>query len=275
MKKTQLLFLSLIFLSCQFLLAQTEIQDTLPAKKVFGDSVSIRWKKNADSVIYLGFHSDKFYLIDSVKLDKKGNGFLRLPINYIDGLCFIGFPSKKGYFDFIYEKNKKIKIEISDDNQPLFPSSSVNQNMINYIKIINKYQVLSKKINDTSLKTSEKEKVQDDLNKLFQEKENFITDYLSKKTNDYLEFLFRTQKKLDLSKFNPTTYQDTLDIINYQVAHYWDFIDFTDERIIYNPLITEKLDEYFDKIIFLNIDTHKVKAIEIINKSLSNKKTYQ
>jgi thiol-disulfide isomerase/thioredoxin len=62
---------------------------------------------------------------------------------------------------------------------------------------------------------------------------------------------------------------------NYTRDHYFDKVDFTDERILYTPLMQPKLDDYFNKKLIQIPDSVIPQALKIINRSKSNKLIYQ
>ena len=62
---------------------------------------------------------------------------------------------------------------------------------------------------------------------------------------------------------------------NYQKEHYWDYFDYTDERLLYTPLYKPKLEKWFTQILYQNYDSIKPEVYQFIENVRTNKRVFQ
>jgi thiol-disulfide isomerase/thioredoxin len=64
---------------------------------------------------------------------------------------------------------------------------------------------------------------------------------------------------------------DSVWLFNYYKNHYWDNIDFTDERLVRTPHLQRRLDNYFENLLFQNPDSIATAADWVIDKARAGK----
>jgi thiol-disulfide isomerase/thioredoxin len=256
------------------------------ALKAEGYRISIKWEGLKDTSVYLAHYFDtKIYVNDTIKLDKKGKGVFTGNKNLHEGL-YVLYLTDKVYFDLL----------IGNDQE--FSVTTDSSNVIKNLKIENSEQSENFLTYQNILRAKSNEK--NELNKLYQQSENsekliigkkieaidnYIVEYMSAESKKYQGTMYSLflkiadrviAPKLEISKDTPG--YDSISwfhYYNFNRDHYFDYVDFSDERILYTPLINSKLDEYFNKILIQSPDSIIPQAFKILDRSKKNQLVFQ
>jgi len=256
------------------------------AAKAEGYRISINWEGLKDSSVFLAHYFDtKIYIDDTTRLDQYGKGIFTGTKSLHEGLYVIYF-NDKTYFDILIGSDQEFLVSTSYPD--IYNNLKINgtiesENFLKYQNFLRTQSIEKSKL--------EKEAQQADITQkaIFQQKINSIDDQVtnfieaeSKKNpgSMYAVFLKTSQPvttpALTIEKSHPQ--YDSIawfHYYNYNRDHFFDNVDFTDERILFTPLMQPKLDNYFNRILIQSPDSVSPQALKIINKSKSNKLVYQ
>jgi len=259
-KKSIILFL--LFFSQTYLFAQ-------------GYKIDVQVKQLADSNIYLGYHyGNEQYVIDTAHLDKNGKGVFErkniLPI----GVYMIVFPNMK-YFDILMPAQQvfKIKNDTSNLNSNLeIEGSKENEMYAKYQKfstgILSKIAELSKTNNPKN------QKLTDSLQLVIRNERNRI---IKQEPNTFFASLLKSMVDPDIPEnlANPDNPADFEKRMNYLTSHYFDNYDFNDERLLFSPVLYNKILNYYGKLVENNNDTIINSVDNILSRSFKNTEVYR
>jgi len=251
MKK--LLLLTFIFYN--YLLAQN---------KFYEFNFKINNLKN--SHIFFGYHfGDNKYVTDTIYLNSKGEGFLKketLP----QGIYFIALPNMK-YTNFLVLEKQLYKISTDTSNllrNLVVENNKENEIFIDYQIKLNNYKQVISKIKKQIKQYPDSEKFL--LQNISQEEklwENYVSNIISNYPNFFSTKIIKSLKSKDFT---------------FDAEKYFEHIDFYDERLLFSPVFSTVIDNFFTSIPGLtinNIDS-LYKAIDyILMTSIKNTSIYE
>ena len=223
--------------------------------------IKVTFKPYKNQYIYLGHYFGKqLPIIDSVKLNDKSEGIFKGPKKLGGGIYLIGYPDKKGFFEMLVDKQQKFSV-IADTatirtagitflNSPdnvLF--ASYQQTMASKGKEIDaaKNQLAAAKTHSDSAHLNE------ELIKADKGIQEYRDGLIKSNPNSILSVLLITMREPVLSGAlkNPKTKADSLAAYRYFKDHFWDGVDFFDDRLAFTPfsLFESKLDKYFEELV--------------------------
>jgi thiol-disulfide isomerase/thioredoxin len=250
-----------------------------------GYRYSIRLNGNADSVIYLAhYYGNKQYLDDTARPDKNGlyafEGKEKLP----SGMYVVAGQKKNKYFDFFVsgDQHAEFQCDPADITGSMhIKNSDENKLFFEYIgflaqkqKEVQPLQSLLKKgsISKDSIALIRKQMETVNLD---------VKDYISKIINEHAGYLsiafIKANNEPELKPYlvNSEGKADSSHMFQIYRQHFFDNIDFTDERLIYTPVLTEKIDLYLDKLALQHVDSIMVACDYVINKGIVNKEVFK
>ena len=229
---------------------------------------------------YLG----NIYIKDSLQLDNNGSGIFQGDTLLPQGLYKI-YLDDKNHFDFLLGADQTLSI-----SKETFNSSDIEitgaietEEFAKYTIFLKNLQTkgaeLSKEIE--SANAQEKIKLQAEMNKLTPEIQAYWFNIKEKYPNTLLSafLLANYVPALDISTLPPEIQQNDSSLLlarfNYQKEHFWDYFNYTDERLLYTPLYKPKLETWFTKVLYQNYDSIKPYVYKFIEDVRPNKRIFQ
>lgn len=241
-----------------------------------------------DSSIYLGYHfGDKQYVKDTIVLDKAGNGLFSGNESLDQGIYMVILPGRR-YFEMLIsdDQNFSLDCDYSDFTGTLkFNGSGENSAFVAYQKkwlgmqqeasgIVKRVQ--NNKANNDSLKI---------LTSLQKEEEVKMKEYLRSviaiNNGNLLATLVKSLLPLEVPEFKVpagTKNPDSVKwVMNYQynLDHFFDNINLTDERLLRTPILQARLDVFFKNVVIQAPDSINKEIDKLIAKVKNNYKVFQ
>jgi len=238
-----------------------------------------------DSMIYFGHHFGNGYFVnDSVKLDKNGQAIFKGNSKLKGGIYFILLP-KNRYFDFLI------------DNDQHFSITCDTTDFLNTVKFKNTYQnekfyayqkYLSQKYTEINSKKEIQKKyitnldtlmlIEDDIeliyNKIYLLKEEIISEH----PDSLISILI----KASLPIVPPPSPRDSNGVLidslfeyRYTKQHFFDNVNFADERLLQTAILQNKVFDYLTQMSIPHYDSIMVDIDYIVAKSAANEETYK
>jgi len=231
-----------------------------------GYEIKVTLKPITNQYIYLGHYSGKqFPVIDSVKLNEKSEGVFRGNKALGGGIYIIAYPKKDRFLELLVDKQQHFSI-IADTSDPVRNRKFINspendaftlyqEEMMGKGRIIDSFSTRLK--NSTNPKDSAYWSAQ--LKKSTDDISVFRKQVMAKNPNTLLSLLMQLMEepKVPPADKHPGGKYDSTFAYHYFKDHYWDGINFWDDRITRTPasLFEERLDKYFNTLVYPSPDS--------------------
>lgn len=268
MKKT-IVFLSLILSSITSFAAGKD-----------GYLVKVKLNGLKDTVCYLGNHfGDKQYIRDTARIDNKGNAVFKGDKKLEGGLYLIITPSKK-YFEIVVNDDQDFAIEtdtVEFIKHAKITGSEENKLFFEYLNFVS-----AKHYEITPLRAMyEKNKANDSatyylnkINAIDKEVKDFKINYQNKYPQHVITAIFKATKEIEIPEtpILANGRPDSTFSYRYYKAHFFDNIDFCDDRLLRTPIFHQKLEQYMKNMILQIPDSINKESDIIIAKAKKGNK---
>jgi thiol-disulfide isomerase/thioredoxin len=250
--------------------------------------VSISISGLRDSTIYLAYHfGDKQYVMDTVRLDSRGNGIFTGRETLPQGIYMIVLPGRR-YFEILMTENQNFSLSCSYNdyfNTLRFTRSEINTAFNDYqkkwVSLQQKAGAVAKRIqnnkgNSDSLKVlTAKQKEHESIMK------SYLKSVIERNGTNLLSVLVKSMLPLEVPEFNVPAGIHNPDSVkwllkyNYNKDHFFDNIDLTDERLLRTPILQARLDAFFRNVVIQAPDSINREIDRLIRKCQANPKVFQ
>lgn len=248
-------------------------------------SISVELDQAANKEIQLTYHFlGKIYPNATIKLDEKGKGTFAGDTLLPQGLYKI-YLDKDHHFDFLLGADQEFTLTNPgfDSNTMKIKGTIEGEEFVSYLGFLEEMKARGAKLNSSfkNASDSEKEKIRQDLKELNQEMQSYWEQIGKKYPGSFLyQFLVANYvPPLDIETLPAEVQQnDSLLLLarfNYQKDHFWDYFDYTDERMLYTPFYKSKLETWFTKVLYQNYDSIKPYAYEFLDRVEKDKRIFQ
>ncbi len=218
-------------------------------------SIQITLENITDTVCYLAYtYGDSHMIADTAEVKNdtfEFKGKSDLP----EALYVVVGDAKNRLFDLMITNDQKFKVkaDAKNINETIkIKGSEENKKFYEYIKYISKHTKLMKPLQDSLKKVTDdavlKNNINNQLKEIDAEVVSFQHEFIKKEANTFLgKFLLGTL---------PVEIPPTLDSAsrkvryNYYKNHYWDHIDFSDNRMLNTPFLYNMWEQYLDKTLY-------------------------
>lgn len=251
-----------------------------------GYSIEVEWLGLKDTTIYLAHYYDtKIFVNDTLRLNKNGIGTFKKNESLKQGLYLL-YLNESIYVDFLIGSQQTLKMKLNNSdlaNSLKVSGASDSERFRNYQQFLKqqleKQRLLNEQIKNTA--ENEKEPLQNQLNQLDRDFDNFFKKEMELDPKSMYHVFLKAVERFDIPEppFDKTTASyDSLAwfyTYNYRRDHFFDGIDFSDDRILNTPLIKPKLDNYFNKILIQAPDSIIPQALKYLRISEKTPSMYQ
>ncbi len=229
-----------------------------------GYEIKVTLKPFTNQYVYLGYYSGKQYpVVDSVLLNGQSQGVFKGTEPLGGGIYLLAYPSKKQFLEFLVDKQQQFSI-IADTLKPFdrkFVNSPENVKFIDYQ---NRMNTRSKSIHEAREGIKNATTAKDSA--IWSAKLKTLADSLSayrrqiikQNPNSFLSVLMYLMEEPKVpASVNVNGKYDSAFAYQYFKKHYWDGIDFWDDRVTRTPatLFDERLDKYFNTLVYPSADS--------------------
>jgi thiol-disulfide isomerase/thioredoxin len=229
-----------------------------------GYDIKVNFKGCKDTMVYLVKYTfDQQYISDTCKKVKNGMIEFKGKKDLDKGVYTLVSQEKSIYFDFFINESQKFTIttDISDIVSNLKTvNSKENDLFFSYIKYITaKNQDFNKTREQAKGKSKEDSTkfINEKIRLLNEEVKKFEADFMlrSKGTFVYDVLNLKTEKEPANVPKASNGRPDSIYQYYYYKSHFFDGINFKDERIIRTPFFDDRIKKYFDNVILMHPDT--------------------
>lgn len=254
--------------------------------KAEGYRISVQWKGLEDSTIILAhYYNSQIYADDTIQLNSNGEGAFTGDKPLQQGLYVLYF-NASNFFDFILGSDQNFEMKTSTGDllgNLSFLGSQENSDFLNYQRTLSQKMTEKKALTD-QLKSQDpevKKNAQSKASELDKQVKQFIDQEIEKNPKNMYGLFLRLTEQLIVPEppYEKTTPKyDSLAWIytyNYRRDHFFDKLDFTDERMLFTQVLKPRLDSYFNEILFPNPDSIIGQAKKILKAAEPNPITFQ
>ena len=235
---------------------------TLFAFAAIAQGYNIKLQSNYKAgIVYLTYYMGKdFILQDSSAVSNTGVSVFKAEKKLPGGIYVIVFPGKRLTADFLIDKEQTIII-VADTNRldkiqiTGSPANVLFKQYQAYVAVKGK-QLQEERTAYTTAKTKDDSaKHEMAYKKYSKELNDYRTGIVTGKPTSMMAVLLNALKEPVYPSKIPVTHQDSVDNYNYYKQHYWDGINFMDERIVRTPFFLPKLETYYRQIMPQSADS--------------------
>ena len=244
--------------------------------------VTLQTPSYKSGLAYLTYYYGKNRNIqDSAIVNNKGIAIFKKNEKLLPGIYSIIFPGKNSFVDFFVDKEQIITIKADTTdliNKTIVTGSKENVLFQQYQKYI---AVKGKQLQAAQQAyTNSKTKADSILHEAnFQKLNKELTDYRENIMKQYsqsmLATLFKAMKDPGFPIPRPVTREDSITNYNFYKKHYWDEINFMENRMIRTPFFLPKVERYFRDILTPSADTIIKEADHLLLLARTNTEMYK
>lgn len=248
-----------------------------------GYDITIKMKGCNDTMVYLvKYIFDQQYITDTCKKIK--DGLIRFKGNdpLDKGIYTLVSQGKSVYFDFFI--NDSFKFNIITDKSDIISNlkctgSKDNEQFFSYLKFISDKNKQFGTLRDQTKGLNAADSaafMTRNLNRLNEEVKTFDQNFMTRSKGTYVYDVMnlKTEKEAkDLPKAKNNR-PDSIYAYYYYKSHFFDGIDFKDERIIRTPFFDDRVVRYFDQVILQHPDTIIQEIDKLLAKCPENELIY-
>ena len=253
-----------------------------------GYNIGISVPDIRDSSVYLAYHfGNKQYIRDTITLNNKGNGVFSGKESLPQGIYLVVLPGKK-YFEVLISENQKFTISCNYKdyfNSLKFSNSPENTKFVDYEKKWSQMQEkasnLGKRIKDNRGNSDSLRILKADQDIQSQIMKSYLKSVVAENGNNLLSVLVKSIIPIDVPEFTvPPAYSNADSIkwvmnYNYNKDHFFDNVDFSDERLLRTPILQARLDEFFTNVLIQSADSINPQVDKLLLKCQGDYKMYQ
>ena len=251
-------------------------------------NIKLQIENLGDSTVYLGYYyGDKQYAKDTLTLDKKGRGVFSGNDTLKGGIYFILVPGNM-FFEIVIDKDKDFSLSTVYDGdagsltKKLSSKGSKDMDMyLSYQKFMTKQGELAialrKKLKDND-NEDEVSHIKDSLQVLHNEVKAKWLEVETEHPNSLLTSILLCNKEIEIPeppKDENGNITDSSFQYNYYKKHYFDYVDFSDERLLRTQFYHPKIDRYFEKLIIPMPDSVIKESRMLLEKASANEEIFK
>lgn len=249
-----------------------------------GYDIKVNIKNCKDTVVYLAKYTwDKQYIVDTCKKVVKGNMIFKGKKELDKGVYFLVSQDKIKYFDFFVNESAKFSIT-SDQNDMVNALKSLdskeNNDIFSYMRYLTNK---NKEFGDVRSQTKGLSKL--DSTKFMNEKIKGMNEEVQKFESEFVkahagtftaDFLnLKTEKEAKDVPKAKNGRPDSVYTYLYYKNHFWDGVNFKDDRLLRTPFFADRVKRYFDKVIIQIPDTISSEIDKIMSQGIPGSEMYK
>jgi thiol-disulfide isomerase/thioredoxin len=226
-----------------------------------GYEIKVTLKPFKNEFIYLGNYNGKqLPVVDSVKVNDKSEAVFTGKENLGGGIYLIAYPDRAHNFEFLIDKNQHFSIvaDTAHLEKRQFINSPENISFKEYGETMMKIGKEMDKLiagKKPGMAANDSVKLVKEIDELNKKIRDYRNDLIKREPNSLLTVLLNGMKEPELPQDDPAAKKDSLFAYHYYKAHYWDGVNFFDDRLTRTPFFESRIDKYFDQLVYPAADS--------------------
>jgi thiol-disulfide isomerase/thioredoxin len=244
-------------------------------------TIKVNYKPVEKSYLFLGYYfGEKKYVYDSALLQPNGTAVFTGKEKLTGGLYIIVDEKKQRFFDLLVDQEQNFELTIDTSNFSIknIDGSSENNQLEEYKKATSvfyrNYQQWQQQLAQAKTK-KDSAALQQKMATVATVSQQWRDSFCVQQPNSYLALLFRLMKEpvYDVSKAK--TQKDSLEAYYSFKQQYWSSIPINDERLLRTPMFEQRLNRYFENVVYRHPDSIKKETDQFILYSRTNKTMFR
>jgi peroxiredoxin len=256
-----------LFVACLLCSLQAGAQDAYRIK--------VTLKPLKEGYLYLAHHfGSRQYLIDSAKLNEKGEAVFSGKEKLFGGIYMIAFPKKNNWIECVVDRQQQF--DVFADTANLFTSIRFTGSTDNtlFAEYQQKSYALGMEMNAMQQKLpqaapAEAETLKAGIREKSRQLQDYREQFIAQHPEHLLTAIFKCLREpvVPPAAQHPGGVYDSAYAYQYYKNHYWDGVSFTDDRLVRTPVFQPRLDRYFNNVLPPQTDSLIRAADEILEAS--------
>lgn len=270
------------FLATAILISSTAFAGT-PTPTGCNIKITSKGLKEGSMCLLACYYGDKNYIKDSAKANAKGEVVFAAAEKYPQGIYLFVPPNKK-YFDFVMDDIQNFTLET--DTTDYIKTMKVKGSEEN--KFFYEYQSFmgtKQKQREPLLELYKKVKNNKDSTKLVSDKiaviDKEVIDYklnfIKNNPKTFVAKLFKAMEEpvVPEAPILPSGQKDSTFGYRYYKSHFFDNVDFSDDRLLRTPIFHNKIKQYLDKLTPQTPDSISISTDYLMEKGRANEEVFK
>jgi thiol-disulfide isomerase/thioredoxin len=248
-------------------------KSSVPVSKGYHLQVIAKGVNPQDTVYLCRYFATKQYYQDTAIVDNKGIAHFKDTTQLKEGMYFFMF-SKQRIVDFIMNPST-FTLTVDPDHAvetAAFKGSPDNQDFYNYQRYFVSQRVIADSINALYKKETDvkkKEVYLQSLKALDSSMVQYITNFMQAHPTNLFTAVLKTTKEVDMPEIPKASNgrPDSIFQFNYYKKHYFENVNFADDRLIRTPVLAKKVEDYFKNLVPPVADSINKEIDDILKKS--------
>ncbi|HEY4110520.1 DUF5106 domain-containing protein [Puia sp.] len=249
-----------------------------------GYSIRVHLKPFTGGKVYLGYYYGKIRaLADSAQLDVNGDGLFKGKDRLPGGVYFVVSPGRTVLFELLLDSLQHFSVAADTAGLPETvaftgsPDNTLFQTYTRFTATKGKEITAGLKELAAAHTRADSTRIREKMKKANTEIQDYRQNLAVKYPNTLLAALFRLLKEpvVPPAASQPNRKYDSLFAYRFFKDHYWDGIDFSDERLSRTPVFEPRLDKYFQDLVPPEPDSIEREADQMLLEARVSKPMFQ
>jgi hypothetical protein len=225
-----------------------------------GYEIKVTLKPFKNQYIYLGhYYGKQLPIIDSALLNDKSEAIFKGDKKLGGGIYLIGYPDKAHHFEIAIDKNQKFSI-IADTAKIQLVSFQNSPENVEF-KAYQQFMAKNGSAIDSLLRLRSKVsaadsiKINSQIEAINDKIKKYRNDIIAKNGEGLLATLLKGMKEPDVPENDPAAKTDSMFAYKYFKKHYWDGVNFYDDRLVRTPFFESRIDKYMEQLVYPAADS--------------------
>jgi hypothetical protein len=225
-----------------------------------GYQIKVTLKPFKNQYIYLGsYYGKQLPIIDSAKLNDKSEAVFKGDKKLGGGIYLIGYPDRAHHFEFAIDRNQNFSVIA--DTAKIQDLSFQNSPENTEFKAYQQFMMKNGSAIDSLLKLRSKVSVADSIKingqieALNDKIKKYRNDIIAKGGDGLLATILKAMREPEIPQNDPAAKTDSMFAYHYFKKHYWDGVNFYDDRLIRTPFFESRIDKYMDQLVYPSADS--------------------
>jgi hypothetical protein len=209
------------------------------------------------------YYGNGTYVKDTLKVDAGGKATFKAGADLPKGVYIFVITDKK-YFEFIINNDHKFSMEtdVADPSgRMVITGSPENRLFYDYLaynrKRYEEVQALQARMKDVESNKDSSEAIRKRIISINDGIIKYKLNIVKENPGSFLAFMINAMKEPEIpaTPTLPNGRKDSTFAYRYFKSHFWDDVDFTDDRLLRTPVFHNKLKRYFDQVVVQTPDS--------------------
>ncbi len=258
------------------------IHPVFSQKNDYSIKLKIKGMKDADCFLISYFGNQRFYK-DTAHFDNNGVVHFTGKKAQLESGIYGVFTGGKVLFEILVDEPV---IDIETDTihfvkNMVVKKSFENKLFLEHLLYIDKLQenttALREKHSNQNTSEAEKKEIENQLNDIEHNIKKYRLSIIEKHPTTFVAAIFKAMKEPETDEFNKVENDSLVRVLryNYYKKHFFDDMNFEDERLVRSPLYHNKLEKYFKSVVYPHPDSIITDVDFVIEKARANKEMFK